>query len=72
VEVGFVYFGEGQALLNFAGSACSTESGTLYCQNTTGYPEFQQNVLAEQTKIQNDLDYARFYPIVRMELTYKF
>ncbi len=72
VDFGFVYFGTGTAALNFGGSACVKSEGQLLCQKTSAYPEFEQNVLAEQAKIQKNLDYARFYPVLRVGLSYKF
>ena len=70
-ELGFVYFGTGTASLNFTGSAC-TSSGGVNCQQVNSFSAFQANVAAEQSKIERDVKYARFYPVLRIGFSYKF
>ena len=70
-EFGFVYFGTGTTLLNFNGSAC-TSPGGVNCQKASSYPGFQTNVTAEEAKIEKYVKYARFYPILRIGVSYKF
>lgn len=77
VELGMVYFGTGTTALNFGGSACSQAVATpadeaIYCQNVTTDPSFQTNVSGEQAKIQKNLTYVRFFPILDVGISYKF
>lgn len=71
VELGVVYFGTGTTSLNFSGSAC-TSFGGVNCQQVTSFTAFQSNVTAEQAKIEKDVKYARFYPVVRIGFSYMF
>lgn len=70
-EFGFVYFGTGTTLLNFNGSACISPGG-VYCMKASSLPGFQTNVTAEQAKIETYVKDARFYPILRIGVGYKF
>lgn len=70
-EFGAAYFGNGTALLQFTGSAC-TSLGGINCMPVTSFTRFQTDLAAEQTKIQNDLHYARFFPILHLGISYKF
>jgi hypothetical protein len=71
-EFGMAYFGTGTTLLTFTGSACAAPNSPATCQPVSSYPGFQSNVTAEQAKIQKDLVYARFYPILKIGLSVKF
>lgn len=70
-ELGAVYFGTGTALLNFTGTACTT-LGSVNCMPVNSFPRFQADVAAEQATIQKNLNYARFFPILRIGVSYKF
>jgi len=71
MEVGAAYFGDGTALLQFFGSAC-TALGGINCMPVNSFPRFQADLAAEQTLVNNDLHYARFFPILRFGMSYKF
>jgi hypothetical protein len=71
VELGVAYFGTGTTSLNFNGSAC-TSPGGVNCQKASSFTSFQSSVTGEQATIQKDVKYARFYPILRVGLSYKF
>ena len=71
VEAGAAYFGNGTALLQFAGSAC-TALGGINCMPVNTFARFQTDLAAEQTIVNNDLHYARFFPILRFGMSYKF
>ncbi len=70
-ELGFVYFGTGTTSSNFSGSACTAPNG-VNCLPISSYPGFQTNLAAEDAKIETYVKDARFYPILRMGLSYKF
>lgn len=70
-EFGFVYFGTGTTLLHFNGSACISPGG-FNCMKASSLPGFQTNVTAEQAKIEKYVEYARFYPVLRIGASYKF
>ncbi len=70
-EFGVAYFGTGNAVLQFAGSAC-TSLGGINCLPVNSFPRFQSDVTAEESLIQKDLGYARFFPILHLGISYKF
>lgn len=70
VELGAVYFGTGTTALNFGGSVCSSPNSG--CASVASNPTFQSNATAEQSTIQKNLKYARFYPILRFGVAYRF
>jgi hypothetical protein len=77
LEFGMVYFGNGTTALNFGGAACTqsvanTTQAALYCQSAATYTAFQTNVTAEQAKIQKNLTYVRFYPILKLGISFRF
>jgi len=71
-EFGMAYFGTGTTLMNFSGSVCQSPNSPSTCQPVSTNPSFQTNVTAEQAKIQKDLVYARFYPILKVGISFKF
>lgn len=70
-EFGAAYFGNGTALLQFTGSAC-TSLGGINCMPVNTFARFQTDLAAEQTIIENDLHYARIFPILHLGISYKF
>ena len=70
-EFGAAYFGNGTALLQFTGSAC-TSLGGINCMPVNTFTRFQTDLAAEQTIIENDLHYARIFPILHLGISYKF
>lgn len=70
-EAGVVFQGSPNARLNLAGSSCLVSASTG-CVNTATDPGVQANVQAEQTKINNDLNPFKYYPVVALGFSYKF
>lgn len=71
-EFGMAYFGTGTVTLGFSGSACTQQNAPATCFQANTNSTFQANVAAEQAKIQKNMVYARFYPIIRTGLSYRF
>jgi len=71
-EVGFAYVGDPKFVLNLQGTACYTDEGTPYCDSVATDPNTQANLAAEQKKIANDADYARFFPILSQGFAVRF
>jgi hypothetical protein len=61
-EVGAVYEGAPKIALNLSGSAC--DSTGLNCGSVSTDPTFQQNLTAEQVKLNKDAEPYKFYPII--------
>lgn len=70
-ELGAAYFGTGSTQLSFQGSACTALGGNN-CMPVSSFPRFQADLAAEKVTIQGYVKDARFYPIVRLGLSYKF
>ena len=70
LDLGVVFQGSPNAKLNLAGTACLNPAQTS-CLNASDFT-VQENVLAEQNKINNDLNPFRYYPIVSFSFSYKF
>lgn len=70
LDLGVVFQGSASAKLNLAGTACLNPAQTA-CLNASD-STVQANVLAEQNKINKDLDPFRYYPIVSLSFSYKF
>lgn len=69
-DIGAVYQGVPRTTLSFAGRAC--DSFGLGCADVTSDPTFQNDVLAEQSKINKSASPARFYPVITWGFGYKF
>lgn len=69
-EVGMMFQGSPKATLNLAGTAC--DSPGVNCQNVAGDTTFQNNVIAQQTKLNNDMSFFKVYPIISLGFGYKF
>lgn len=70
-EIGAAYFGIGNTQLLFQGSACTALGGNN-CMPVNSFPRFQADLAAEQVTIQSYVKDARFFPILRVGLSYKF
>ena len=58
--------------LNLAGSACTINS-TVGCAPIQSTPSIQSNLVAEQSKLNNQLgSYLKYWPIIRIGFGYKF
>ena len=70
-EFGVAFEGDPATALNFTGQVC-TGYPQLDCSDIASNPEVQANIAAEQKKLQNDADWARFYPILAGGIVYRF
>jgi hypothetical protein len=70
IEGGFAYQGTPNATLNFGGTVCNP-SAPNYCISVAD-PTVQSNIQAEQTKIKNDVEPFKFYPVLSFGMGYKF
>jgi hypothetical protein len=70
VELGFVYVGYPTVDLSFVGSTCDAHGAA--CQDVANNPNFQQDLAAQKSKYQNQIDALRFYPIATIGFGYKF
>lgn len=68
-EIGMM-FQSPKATLNLAGNVC--DSTGLNCHNVAGDTSFQSNVVAQQTKLNNDMSFFKVYPIISVGFGYKF
>ena len=69
LEAGVVFEGSPNAKLNLAGTACAT--ATTGCVNAATDPAVQANVQSEQTKLNNDLNPLKYYPVISLGISYK-
>ena len=69
-EIGMMFQGSPKATLNLTGSACDTTGAN--CQNVASYTAFQNNVIAQQNKLNNDMSFFKVYPIISLGFGYKF
>jgi hypothetical protein len=71
-DVGVIFARSPIIKLNLVGNAC-TLSPTSGCASIASTPALQDNVHAEQTKINNDLGpYLKYWPVIRLGFGYKF
>lgn len=70
-EVGVAFQGAPKATLNLAGNVCVTAPG-VDCVNAATDPTVQNNVVAEQNKVNNDMSFFKVYPIISIGIGYKF
>ena len=70
-EIGFAYVGDANLVLDFFGDVCDTPQD-VNCRPIESDASAQANIAAQRKKIQNDLDYLRFYPIISGGVAYKF
>lgn len=70
IEAGIAFQGPPRVNLNLAGTACS-DSAQTRC-TTTASPAIQSGVQAEQTKLDNNLNFLQYYPIIAITLGYRF
>jgi hypothetical protein len=69
VELGFVFQGSPNVLLNLTGTACDTRQ--VICRPASD-PVVQSNVRAEEKKINSDLSWTQVYPVVSVGLAFNF
>lgn len=68
-EIGVAFQGAPKTVLNLAGNIC--DSPGTNCRSAAD-PTVQQNVVAEQNKINNDVRAFKVYPIISVGFGYKF
>jgi hypothetical protein len=61
-EIGAIYTGSPSMALNLSGSACS--SAGQNCGSIATTPAIQSNVQAEKNKINKDMSFFKFYPVI--------
>jgi len=69
-EFGAVFQGVPKATLNLAGDACNSTGGD--CHNIGNDSSFQNNVIAQQNKLNNDMSFFKVYPVISVGFGYKF
>jgi hypothetical protein len=73
-EFGFEYISTPTVVYNITGTGCQNYNG-LGATNAANYsncgPIPASNIVAEQAKLQNDLNAYRFFPIISIGLSYK-
>jgi hypothetical protein len=69
-EVGGVYQGSARVALNLAGNVCDSMGSN--CRAISTDATVQANIQAQQTKIQNDINPYRFFPVVSLGVGFNF
>ena len=69
-EVGAAYQGSPHAALNLTGTACAPD-GTN-CVNAATDPGVQASVAAEQGKLNHDMSFFKFYPLISLGFGFNF
>jgi len=71
-DMGVMFVRKATIGLNLSGSACSP-TPTANCLPIASTPSIQSNLLAEQTKLNNDAAaYLKYWPVIRLGFGYKF
>ena len=68
VEVGVAYLGAPQTKLKLNGTSCTSDG----CFEDATDPGTLSNIKQEETEINNDLWYTRFYPVVSLGVAFRF
>jgi hypothetical protein len=69
-EFGMAFEHDPKTGLDFTGDACASNGRN--CINVISDPGFQANLDVERKRLQNDADWARFYPIFGGGIVYRF
>ncbi len=70
-EVGGAYQGSARVGLNLAGNIC-TPGNLATCHSIASDSTAQANILAQQVKIQHDVNPYRFYPVISLGVGFNF
>lgn len=70
-EAGVAFSGNPKTALDYSGVVC-TDAHQQFCENIAADQPVQQNVDAERRKLQDDANWARFYPIIAGGVVYRF
>lgn len=68
-ELGGAFRGTPTVALNFTGSACDSTGAN--CQSANANSTFQNSILSQQNKFNNDISFLKFYPIVSLGFGFK-
>ncbi len=72
-EAGVAYQGSPHAALNFTGTVCTPPNTSgPECVDAATDSGVQANILGEQTKINNDLKFFKFYPLLSLGVGFNF
>ena len=69
-DFGVVFKESPEATLNLSGGAC--DSGGQNCQNVATTPIIQSNIQSEQVKLNDDLKFLKYYPVISLGVGWKF
>ena len=69
-EFGAVFQGSPKTTLHLNGSTC--DSSGRFCQAIATDPIVQSSIQSEQNKINKDVDFFRYYPVISLGFGYKF
>jgi hypothetical protein len=73
VELGFYYVGQPHLNVMFTGSACDpTEPPAIGCMSVDTDADFQKSLAAFKARNENNLSYAKFFPIASFGVGYRF
>ena len=70
LDFGAVYMGAPETTLNLTGATCTAPN--VNCQSISTNPVVQANIVAQQAKINHDLERARLYPVISLGIGWKF
>ena len=71
-DMGVIFTRSPLIKLNLVGNACTVNS-TVGCVPISSTPSVQANLVAEQTKLNNDVGpYLKYWPVIRLGFGYKF
>jgi len=71
-EVGGAYQGSARVGLNLAGNICTPGTPPTACHSIASDATAQANILAQQVKIQHDINPYRFYPVISIGVGFNF
>ena len=71
-EVGAVYEGSAHVTLNLTGNVCNPGTPPTSCRAISGDSTVQANVMAQQVKLQHDVNPYRFFPVISMGVGFNF
>lgn len=70
-ELGIEFVSKPTVALGFAGLVCTGSANCESPTNVSNYPAFTADVTTEQNKLQSDVNFLSFYPIVSVGIGYK-
>lgn len=73
VEFGFYYVGQPNLKVAFTGSACDPAlPASVGCESVDLNESFQQSLTAFRARMQHNLSYASFFPVLSSGIGYRF